>query len=214
MTIYPYHMNKNPSAHYNCKRPSKRQLHADQDVTMTALSSILPASVPSGSHVIFEESSIFSRHQGRASLPRLNEVIAEGAIQYPDQDPLISRPAPVFFHSLGLVVKYGRSPEVDISEGQCLWALRRFLPEVPVPEIYGWSSEGSYVLLYMEMVKGTACTVEQSWPSMTEDEKAELWCSLQFLVSKLRTLSQGPHHGFVGKRYYDFTTDLKNIVPY
>ncbi|KAF4494145.1 transcription activator acu-15 [Fusarium agapanthi] len=124
-------------------------------------------------------------------------------------------PPPVYFESLGLAVKFGRDETVSVSKGQCLWALGRVLPEVPVPEIYGWSTEDGYVLLYMEMVKGV--TVEKRWPSMTEDEKTSFWGTLRSLVSSLRTLSQDPDDQFLGRidrsLYYDISITNSNRPP-
>ena len=42
---------------------------------------------------------------------------------------------------MGLIVKFGRPIYVNIAECQCLWALRRHLPSVPVPEVYGWTHD-------------------------------------------------------------------------
>ena len=98
---------------------------------------------------------------------------------------------------MGLLVKYGKC-QVHVPEGQTLWALKRFLPDVPVPEIYGWTTEGDYVLFYMEIVKGV--TVEKRWPSMTDDEKAGFWKGTRAVVDNLRTLSQEPNDRFLGKQ--------------
>ena len=124
------------------------------------------ASLPSEATVVFQHSSFFSRNNGHP-LPTLSEVLAASAVQNSPEDHKKANPPPVFFESLGLAVKLGRDETVSISEGQCLWALGRLLPEVPVPEIYGWSTEDGYVLLYLEMVKGV--TFKKRWPSMTED---------------------------------------------
>jgi len=99
------------------------------------------------------------------------------------------------FESLGLLVKYGKR---RVQVAQCLWALRHFLPEVPVPEIYGWTIEGGYVLLYMELVKGV--TVEKRWPSMTNDEKTGFWKGFRAVFDDPRKLSQDPNEQFIGKQ--------------
>lgn len=153
------------------------------------------SSLPSGPNVIFHESSFFSRNDGRP-LPTLSEVRAESARQHSDDDHKMDDPPPVVFDSLGLLVKCGKR-RVEIAEGQCLWALNHFLPEVPVPEIYGWMTEGDYVLLYMEFVNGV--TVEKRWPSMTDDKKAGFWKVLRAVFDNLRRLSQDPNDSFVGR---------------
>lgn len=154
------------------------------------------ASLPSEPAVTFQESSFFSRNPTHTSFPTLSDVLARSAEQNPPEAHQRPQPSPVFFESLGLAVKFGRDNTVNIAEGQCLWALRRLLPEVPVPEIYGWSTEGGYVLLYMDIVRGV--TVEKRWPSMTEDEKTGFWSALQSVVLHLRTLSQEPGDHFLG----------------
>ncbi|KAF5667248.1 phosphotransferase family [Fusarium heterosporum] len=168
-------------------------------------------SLPSKSTVVFQYSSFFSQNNGHP-LPTLSEVLATSAVQNSSEDHEKANPPPVFFKSLGLAVKFGRDETVSVSEGQCLWALRRLLPEVPVPEIYGWSTEDGYVLLFMEMVKGI--TVEKRWPSMTKDEKTSFWGTLKSVVSNLRTLSQDPDDRFLGRidrsPYYDISITNSN----
>ncbi|ORY68852.1 kinase-like domain-containing protein [Pseudomassariella vexata] len=150
---------------------------------------VLFSELPSGSSVTFPESSFFSRNNSQLSLPTLAE-------------------------SLGLVIKCGRNGTVSISEGQCLWALRHYLPELPVPEIYGWSEEGGYVLLYMELIHGD--TVGQRWDSMNSEEKPKLWGTLQSMHAELRTLRPDPQNTFLGNvgggPYHDISIP-KNSTP-
>lgn len=152
--------------------------------------------LPSETTLTFHDSSFFSRHPG-ASLPNLQQVLAKSILQNPHLRHDHPRPPPVFFESLDLVVKFGRDENVHISEGQCLWAIRRFLPQVPVPEIFGWSSEDGYIMLYMEMVKGV--TIEERWLSMTKDEKQGFWASLKSIVSDLHKPCQPLHNQFLGE---------------
>lgn len=56
-------------------------------------------------------------------------------------DHVLDRKNTVIFESLGLVVKLGKEPCVTVAEGQCLWWLRRHLPSVRVPEMYGWTED-------------------------------------------------------------------------
>lgn len=102
--------------------------------------------LPSQANAIFEDSSFFRRHPD-VLLPTLSDVKAECAMQNSSALSEAMRPPPVMHESLGLVVKFGRMGQVHVSEGICLWVLRRFLPEVPVPEIYGWTSHDDCVLL-------------------------------------------------------------------
>ncbi|KAH7191806.1 kinase-like domain-containing protein [Fusarium flagelliforme] len=165
------------------------------------------SSLPSGPNVVFHESSYFSRNRGQP-FPALSEIRTEGAHQHSASYHDKTDPQPVLFESLGLLVKYGKG-RVQFAKGQCLWALKHLVPEVPVPEIYGWATEGDFVILYMELVKGV--TVEKRWPSMTDEERAGLWKGVRDVVDNLRKLSQEPNEHFIGQidrgRIYDHALD-------
>lgn len=156
---------------------------------------VILSCLPSGSSVTFQESSFFSRNEPNVTLPTLAEVLAASAIQDPSSCEHPGLP-PVLFESLGLVVKCGREDTVSISEGQCLWALRHLLPEIPVPEIYGWAEEGGYTMLYMELIHGD--TVEKRWDLMSTEERHRFWGSLQSMYKTLRTLGPDPDNTFLG----------------
>ncbi|UZP36726.1 hypothetical protein NXS19_004542 [Fusarium pseudograminearum] len=151
------------------------------------------SSLPFSPNVIFHESSFFSRNQGKL-LPTLSEILTESIHQHRHSYHGDSDPPPVVLESLGLLVKFSQR-RVHIAEGQCLWALKHFLPEVPAPEIYGWTIKGDYVILYMELVK--AVSVEQRWPFMTDDEKTVLWKAFRTMFDNLRKLSQEPNDHFI-----------------
>jgi hypothetical protein len=107
-----------------------------------------PAMLPFGDSVTFKDSSFFS---SRAELPSPSEVrMAAGDVRR-------RYPPPVVFRSMNLLVKYGKLG--SYAEAQCLWAIKRFLPEIPVPEVYGWCQDGEEVFIYMELVQGV--TLEQ-----------------------------------------------------
>ncbi|OAL72012.1 hypothetical protein A7D00_4044 [Trichophyton violaceum] len=108
--------------------------------------------LPSAESATFLESSFFSRNGAQAALP--------------------SPANPVRYEHLGLIVKYGRAPEVTVAEGQLLWAVRRTLPMVPVPEVYGWAHDKGQVFIYMELIKGV--TLEQRWGSLGPAERVAI----------------------------------------
>lgn len=96
-----------------------------------------------------------------------------------------SRPAPVKFQNLGLIVKFGSG--ISIAEGQCLWALQHLLRgKVPVPEVYAWRTDGDMVFLYMQLVGGT--TLEKRWESLDSDERLGICEQLRSMVDVLRQL--------------------------
>ena len=142
------------------------------------------------------DKSSINRVEGLATaLPSPFEVREQARVQDTDVAKDSFRPDRVKFPERGLLVK--RGSDVTIAEGQCLWALKRLLPEVPVPEIYGWATEGDYVLLYMELIDGV--TVEKRWPLMTENEKTGFWKGVRAVVDSLRNLSQESNDHFIGK---------------
>lgn len=164
---------------------------------MAPAPSLSVANIPSDPTVFFEDSSFFRKFGTRCiSLPNLSEVLAKSMEQNSQEAHRRPNPPPVFFESIRLAVKFGRDGTVSICEGQNMWAIRRLLPRVPVPEIYGWSTEDGYVLLYMEMIKGP--TVETCWPTMIDDERQGFWRSLQTKISELRTLTQESPDPFLG----------------
>ncbi|KAF8961080.1 kinase-like domain-containing protein, partial [Flammula alnicola] len=76
------------------------------------------------------------------------------------------------------------------AEGQTLWALRQFLPEVRVPEVYGWRREGVELFLFMELIEGE--TLMHRWKELTEQEKTAVCAELGPMVRALHRLKRPP----------------------
>jgi aminoglycoside phosphotransferase (APT) family kinase protein len=77
-------------------------------------------------------------------------------------------------------------------------AVRHFLKEfVPVPEIYGWRTEGLEVFLYMEYMPGR--TLERAWDTLRTDDRTSICQQLQTIVDNLRQLEQNQNDKFVGR---------------
>jgi hypothetical protein len=151
---------------------------------------LLPSMLPSTNNISFTETTFFTT--GNTSLPSPSDVrLAAG----PQTN--IHRPVPVLFPSLNLIVKYGLT--ITIAEGQCLWAIRRFCPTVPVPEVYGWYQEGGEAFLYMQIVDGV--TLQQGWPDLDVEEKYEICTQLRCIIDDLRELRQDPAAPFIGESY-------------
>lgn len=139
-------------------------------------------------------------------LPSPNEVQARTKAQhlagvYPDQAKTHSMaapyvwPPPAIFEELGLFVKWGSSAQ--LSEAQCLYAVRQSLKgDVPVPEVYGWRTEGNEKYIYMEYVNGTS--LEQVWPIMGHEDKAGICRELRKIYQRLRQVEQDPEDPFIG----------------
>ncbi|EEQ29011.1 conserved hypothetical protein [Microsporum canis CBS 113480] len=117
--------------------------------------------LPPAESATFLESAFFSRNGPGAELPSPANVREQGTVQDPTLKGRNFGFQPVRYEHLSLIVKYGRAPQVTVAEGQLLWALRRVLPTVPVPEVYGWTHDNGQGFIYMELVKGV--TLEQRW---------------------------------------------------
>lgn len=145
------------------------------------------ANLPSAETEFFKDSYFFSR--GFAALPTPAEVLTE-------KHDRVGSKRLVLFHSLGVAVKYGF---MSIAEGQCLWAIRRYLPDVLVPEVYGWQRDGRLLFLYMELIDGVP--LQDRWSFLSEQERGEVCDQMARMMQSLRALAQDPADPFVGKGY-------------
>ncbi|KAH9919337.1 kinase-like domain-containing protein [Fomitopsis serialis] len=163
---------------------------------------LLPNILPSQPSIVLEDASFFLRH---THLPCVTDVLAEAERQHPGWEKLTRFPRPVLFPKLGVLVKYGR--HISTAEGQCLFAIRKLLKDkLPVPEIFGWQTEGGYVYLYMELVDGV--TVEDAWDSYSEEDRTSVCLQLRPMIAALRTLQQNPNDVFIGNIARDPLRDI------
>jgi hypothetical protein len=147
------------------------------------------SSLPSGDIVELHDSTYFSNGK-KQKLPSPTEIRLLAEYQYR------SSPPPIRYPQFNLLVKYGL--EITPAEGQCLWAVRHFLPNtVPVPEIYGWHKDGDECFIYMELKHGQ--TLEQRWPVLNERERIGICKQLHDMVASLHMLQQNPADRFIGK---------------
>lgn len=149
---------------------------------------LVPSLLPSADNISFRDSSFFVRED--AQLPTPAEVRRAAGTNY-----RAGRPPPVLFPSLNLLVKYGSA--ITVAEEQCLWAIGRFVPDVPVPEVYGWCRDNSETFIYMQLVGGI--TLEQSWPDLSVEERLDICKQLRHIVGNLRQLRQDPADQFIGE---------------
>ncbi|PLN85985.1 phosphotransferase enzyme family protein [Aspergillus taichungensis] len=163
---------------------------------------LTPSKVPSSPNFVVQDSSFFQKWD---QLPSPSEVQARAKAQHlagvhPDPrrvylTPPYVRPPPVVFEEMGLFVKWGSS--VEIFEAQCLYAIRRFLEgDVPVPEVYGWRTDGDVKYVYMEYVKGTP--LDQVWSTMRHADKVGICSELRTIFQRLRQIEQDPEDPFIG----------------
>lgn len=146
--------------------------------------------LPPAESATFLESSFFSRNGPGAELPSPANILELGIVQDPTLKDRDFAFKPVRYEHLGLVVKYGRAPQVTVAEGQLLWALCRVLPAVPVPEVYGWTHDNGQVFIYMELVQGV--TLKQRWDLPDQEERVDVCKQLRVMISDLRKLRHTP----------------------
>ena len=151
--------------------------------------------IPSSSDIQFPSSSFFQKHNS-TSLPSPTSI-REIARRSPNpRATLRTRPPPVSFPHLGVLVKYGT--EVSIAEGQCLLLVRRTLsPTVPVPEVYGWCKDDGQVFIYMELIDGV--TLEKSWETLIEKDRLAICQQLRCMIDAWRSLKCDDTSAFIGK---------------
>jgi hypothetical protein len=151
---------------------------------------ISAAALPTEETVFFQDSSFF-KHHSLFDLPTADQISAAAL-------PGLARSVSIF-PSLSLAVKRVRLTEchrASIAEGQTLWALRKFLPEVSVPEVYGWRRDGRELFLFMELVEGE--TLHDRWMDLTEQDKTNICADLGSMVHALRRLKRLPGEEFIG----------------
>lgn len=150
--------------------------------------------LPFDENIVFRESSIFKKPNAPLSLPTPAEVREVARHSKNPRAELVTRPPPVTFPGLGLLVKY--ATEITLAEGQCLLFTRN-TQVVHVPEVYGRCKDDDQVFIYMELVYGI--TLEKSWDTMTEGEKAPVCHQLHDMVDALRGVQHDSCPSFIGK---------------
>jgi aminoglycoside phosphotransferase len=74
---------------------------------------------------------------------------------------------------------------------------------VPVPEIYGWRSDGNETFLYMEAIHGR--TMEDAWPDLEEEDRLYICRELRAILRNLRLIRLPPTESYIGKVFYVFS---------
>ncbi|KJR89553.1 uncharacterized protein SPSK_06535 [Sporothrix schenckii 1099-18] len=132
----------------------------------------LPEDVPRGKNAILTQSGFVTRDGDDQPASRLalpfpavrEECIRQHGAR--SKNPNLNRPPPVRFPPLDLFVKFGCL--VPKAEAQCLLLVQKYLPTVPVPEVYGWQYDDSQCFIYVELLEGEA--LEDCWDDLSEDD--------------------------------------------
>lgn len=156
---------------------------------------IIRKDLPSGDSIVFWDSTFFRNNGKGAELPTPAAVRTEAVKA--KKGPWAIKPYSVPFSSLGLVVKHGT--HITVAEAQCLWAIRQRLgPRVPVPELYGWCTEGGEVFIYMELIQGTTLSDAIEKKKLKQKDLQHIASQLRDVVLALRSLRQEPEETFLG----------------
>ncbi|KAK3945943.1 hypothetical protein QBC46DRAFT_370384 [Diplogelasinospora grovesii] len=150
------------------------------------------AELPSGENVVFHDSSFFKNNAGDLPSP---EEVRQKDVEINGTNPRGDRPPPVRFEERGLVVKYGSY--ITVAEAQCLWYFNRHMKdEVPTPELFGWRRDGGETFIYMQLIRGD--TLEEAWPSLSEEERRTICEQLRGYVEAWRELRQESEPYYIG----------------
>ena len=115
----------------------------------------------------------------------------------------------MLFREKNLWVKWGS--RTRLSEGQSIYIVRTFLADqFPLPELYGWRTDGDDVFLYCEWLRGQ--TLEQAWDTMEVDNRLAISHELGVAFSNLRRLYQDPNEQFIGESTQVVST-TSSFVP-
>ncbi|KAH0588646.1 hypothetical protein H2248_004464 [Termitomyces sp. 'cryptogamus'] len=137
--------------------------------------------LPSQDTIFFFDSTFFKNHT-ISSLPSTAEIKAATGS---GGERLISR-----FPSLSLLVK-------RVLPFKVLWALPQLLPQIRVPEVYGWRRrDDGGLYIFMELVDGE--NLRDMWPTLSEEEKEHLCGEAGTMVRALRRLARLTGETFIG----------------
>lgn len=154
--------------------------------------------LPNGENELFRDSSFFTKHARDFPSPK---EIRQKNLEIDESDAQTSRPPPVLFEELGLIVKYGS--EITPAEAQCLWYLNQYEKDrVPTPELYGWCRDGDETFIYMELVQ--ADTLKERWPSLSEEERTIICKQLRVCVEAWSQIRQETEPYYVGQTMHMF----------
>ncbi|KAI2616743.1 kinase-like domain-containing protein [Hypoxylon sp. NC1633] len=160
--------------------------------TKVAFKTVRVGELPNAENMTFPESAFFKSN--RTSLPSPAEV-REESLRVRGSITKSSRPPPVLFKEMGLIVKYGS--EITIAEAQCLVFFNRYMKDqVPTPELLGWRRDGDETFIYMELVEGE--TMEDAWPTLDQQDQDAICEQLRTCVEAWRTLRQETEPYYIG----------------
>lgn len=102
------------------------------------------------------------------------------------------------FEELALVVKFGQPSHVHLDNALTMRALWQAFPnrEIPVPEVFGWSSEDNKNFIYMSLVPGKH--LYEVWTTLSPSEKESICKDLGSIQGYLQRLRPESEETFIG----------------
>ncbi|KAF3490594.1 phosphotransferase enzyme family protein [Arthroderma uncinatum] len=117
-----------------------------------------------------------------------------------------------------IAVKFGSM--INISEGQALIYLERYVPEVPAPRLYAMFYDSVDLFLVMQRAPGVQ--LDKIWPSLIESEKDDITTKLRQTFDTLRQ-AECPWPDFYGSLsggsvqdylFYSHEADKRHLGPF
>ncbi|KAJ5219930.1 hypothetical protein N7468_009134 [Penicillium chermesinum] len=105
------------------------------------------------------------------------------------------RPTPVKFPALGMLVKYGANTTIGEAETQKM-VYDRLQGKVPIPEVYGGTTDGGQGFIYMALIEGD--TLEERWVTMSANERLAICSQLHGMVKEWRALQHTENGLYIG----------------
>ncbi|KOS47034.1 hypothetical protein ACN38_g1999 [Penicillium nordicum] len=168
---------------------------------------LTPSMIPDACNFDAKDSSFFNRWSELPSPEEVRKTTEDHSLDNRKNLTYAGRhmkpPLAVFDH-MGLVVKWGVL--VNIHEAQSTYAVYHLLNgRVPVPEIFGWRTDGGEKFIYMQYVQGQ--TLEKAWDSLQLTDRDTIARELRTICDNLRQLEQDHSDKFIGnvmrKSIYD-----------
>lgn len=142
------------------------------------------------SHLEFRDTSFFK--SPNSNLPSAAEVLQRHG---EDSESFYGI---AIFQELGLLVKFGQPSHVHLDNALTMRALWQAFPnrDIPVPEVFGWTSENNKNFIYMSLVPGK--TLYEVWTTLSPSEKESICKDLGSIQGCLRRLRPESEETFIG----------------
>ena len=101
----------------------------------------------------------------------------------------------LYIPDLCLVIKHG--PRTTISEGQTLWMVGKYCPEVRIPTVYGWCRDADETFIYLSYIDGVS--LDSRLDTLGDTELKDIALQIAPMMASIRHFRQPPQDTFVGE---------------